>query len=228
MGLNLLFTTVTTTIYRQRLPEIESAAYYILTRFAEIAGYLGGTVVAVLVPLASEAHENGRRNPHILVHGVLSSVCSGVLLALAFALTAKPVFALTDAWRPYLDYANLLPLQTLYTGIVVGCGIVVSYEMACRRFGIAAFSLVLNFFWTIFLVSFTGADFFIGILPESTVAAMKSLQVATLANMTKLTLAFSVAQLALTTLYITWRSRTTHAPKLALRARGRLAGETQD
>lgn len=228
MGLNLLFTTVTTTIYRQRLPEIESAAYYILTRFAEIAGYLGGTVVAVLVPLASEAHENGRRNPHILVHGVLSSVCSGVLLALAFALTAKPVFALTDAWRPYLDYANLLPLQTLYTGIVVGCGIVVSYEMACRRFGIAAFSLVLNFFWTIFLVSFTGADFFIGILPESTVAAMKSLQVATLANMTKLTLAFSVAQLALTTLYITWRSRTTHAPKLALRAQGRRAGEAQD
>ena len=225
---DLLFTTVTTTIYRQRLPEIESAAYYILTRFAEIAGYLGGTVVAVLVPLASEAHENGRRNPHILVHGVLSSVYSGVLLALAFALTAKPVFALTDAWRPYLDYANLLPLQTLYTGIVVGCGIVVSYEMACRRFGIAAFSLVLNFFWTIFLVSFTGADFFIGILPESTVAAMKSLQVATLANMTKLTLAFSVAQLALTTLYITWRSRTTHAPKLALRARGRRTGEAQD
>ena len=103
-----------------------------------------------------------------------------------------------------------------------------SYQFPWRLVRPATFSLVLNFFWTIFLVSFTGADFFIGILPESTVAAMKSLQVATLANMTKLTLVFSVAQLTLTTLYITWRSRTTHAPKLALRAQGRRAGEAQD
>ena len=58
----VLFSTISSTIYRQHLPEIESAAYYLISRFAEIASYVGLSMTLILFPMASEAHEKGIEN----------------------------------------------------------------------------------------------------------------------------------------------------------------------
>lgn len=211
--LSALANTVQTTIYRQRLPEVESSAYYLLTRFAEIAGYVGSSIIAVLVPLVSEAHETGTRSLRILVQGVLASVGSGFLLSLAFSVAAHPILSMTNVWKPYLGHSNLLSLQTFYTGLIIASGVIVSYEMACRRFAVATLALILNISWTVFLVSFTGADFFHGILPEAAIAAMKGLHLATLAAMTKATLVFSLVQLALLSFAMAWRAHAQAATR---------------
>ncbi len=196
MGVCAILSSVNATIYRQRLPDIESSAYYMLTRFAETAGYIGSSIMMVLVPLASEAHEKGKNNLRILAQTVIASIGCASALALIFVVAAKPLFAAVETWKAYAPYSFLLAPQTLATGIIIASGMIVAYEMACRRFRIAAVALILNFLWNAFLVTFTGADFFHGILPESLIYTMKSLEVATLPHMTGLTLGFAVLQLA--------------------------------
>ena len=77
-----------------RVPAIESAAYYQITRFTEIASYLGFTLVFVLFPVVSARHERGQGTRRIL----LQTMCGSLALALAetaalFLLLRDPDFA---------------------------------------------------------------------------------------------------------------------------------------
>lgn len=198
MAFSTLFSSVSATVYRQRLPEIESAAYYMLSRFAEIAGYIGMSMLSVLVPLASEAHENGKNGIRILLHTILATLGSAVILAFLFWLSANALISLVNDWRAYAPFSGLLPWQTLSTGVVMSTGIIVSYDMACRRFRTATIALSLNFIFTSFLVCFTGADFFQGLLPDHLIEIMKALNIASLNRMIWLTLIFVSIQLLVT------------------------------
>ena len=197
MGLGTLFSAINLTVYRQRLPAVESSAYYVLTRFSEIAGYVGGSMITILVPLASEAHEKGANSLKLLRQTVAASIGSGLILALIFTTTGGLILRSTTAWRPYADFASLLPIQTLYTGIIIGGGAIIAYEMSCRRFRAAFVSLTLNFLWVFSIISFTGAEFYRGVIPDSIVDFISSLHVATLAKMTYSIFGFAVIHLLL-------------------------------
>ena len=164
-----LFGTISATVYRQRLPEIESAAYYLISRFAEIAGYVGLSMMVVLFPMASEAHEKGKENTKALWHTIMATASISVILAIFFSLTGSSIFSLTETWRAYLPYAKLLPWMTLIVGASTIIGATLSYEMACRRFTTPFFIVLFNLVITIILVSFTGWEFYRGLLPNEIV-----------------------------------------------------------
>ncbi len=181
---------MTATVYRQRLPEIESAAYYMLTRFSDIVSFVAATVGFILFPLASEAHERGREDRSLMTRTILATLGGAFALALVFWCAAGPLFSLTETWRAYAPYTPLLPVLALSTGFGLSTGIVANYEFACGRIGATAVNTALNAAWTALLVAFTGADFFAGVLPPGAIAAMHAARLDRLGNLVACTLVF--------------------------------------
>lgn len=196
MGWISLCSAISTTVYRQRLPEIESAAYYVLSRFSEIAGYFGASMMVVLVPLASEAHESGRENSQILRQTLIGAVASTAVLTVFFSFCGNKLMSLSTVWLQYLDFAYLLPSMTFITGGAAIISALIAYEMACRRFLSAAYIVLINILWIVFVVCFTGSDYFKGTLSEETIFWMKSLNIATLDRMTTITVVSVILQIS--------------------------------
>lgn len=181
--ISILTGTIFTTIIRQRLPEVESAAYYMLSRFAEIAGYLGASITIVLFPLASEYHERGKSAFHLLAKSLLIQLITTLTLAFIFHLVGPTLFSRVETWEVYLPYVNLLPAMTLFVGSTALNVTYVTYETACRHFKTLSVFHILSIFASIFLVSFTGYEFFREILPNAIIEHMASLHLARLSTL---------------------------------------------
>ena len=200
--------SIQATIYRQRLPEVESAAYYMLSRFGEIATYVGASIAIVLTPMASEAHEKKAENPKILIHGLFTTVL--VSLALAVLLTpSTSLFSLVQPWRAYGAMFYLTPALTISMGIGNAIGLYYSYEISCRRFSHVMWMQAINVLWTAILVSFTGQEFFRGMFSDAVVDWMASLHLARLDTIIYATLSWNVIQLLLVCNFI----RKSKSPK---------------
>ena len=197
MGLGAVLASICVTVYRQRLPELESAAYYVLTRFTEIASYVSSSMVFVLFPLSAEAHERGHESSATLRHTIGATFLMTAVAAVAFGVFGKKLLSLSPVWQAYTGYANLLPALTIITGAGVAIGAIVTYEMACRRFGAAALVQLSNVVWTSLLVGFSGIGFFRGILPDAAVDYVVSLHVNQLSVFTWASLVSAILQLAL-------------------------------
>jgi O-antigen/teichoic acid export membrane protein len=203
-----LFAAVIMTIYRQRLPEAESAAYYLISRFAETASYVGISMTVILFPLAAEAHEKGNENPTILKHTLMATFATTLAIALGFALVGKYLFSLTDTWASYLPYVHLLPWITVIFGISSMIGAIISYEMACRRFSIAYFITGFNAFIVAILISFTGYDFFRGILPDDIVDWLALHNLTSLVRLTCFNVTSSLIQLCALIIYLIMKNHS--------------------
>lgn len=193
----IVYSTLYTTLFRQRLPEIESAAYYMLSKLAEIGGYLGMSISVVLFPLAAEAHERGHENRTVLNHAVWGSILFSGVLAAVFVFSSDLIFSLVPIWRTYLDYAPLLPPTTLSVGISCAIGAFVTYEMACRRSAPIWLITGMNAVWIALLISLMGCEFFRGILPDELVTAISQLPIARLATLTWCGLGYTILQFIL-------------------------------
>ena len=117
-----------------RVPAIESAAYYQITRFTEIASYLGFTLVFVLFPVVSARHERGQGTRRILLQTMWGSLALGLAFTGALALAGRPLFEAVGFLRPYAGLAGyILPLGAIAT-VRVASACFTTHEMACSRF----------------------------------------------------------------------------------------------
>ena len=209
-----LFATVSATIYRQRLPEIESAAYYLISRFAEIAGYVGFSMMVVLFPIAAEAHEKGKEDTTPLYYTIIAIGTTSIGLSLIFAFTGPLLFNLSETWRIYTPYVNLLPWTTLIMGAGATIGAITSYEMACRRFAAPFFITIFSFFITLILASFTGWEFYRGLLPDNIVDWMANHNLTDLTRITWLNGISAFLQIFILLLLISYRSHNQSKTRL--------------
>ena len=202
-----LFATITSTVYRQRLPEAESAAYYVLTRFTETICYVGTAMTFVLVPLSAEAYESGRESSATLRHTIRAMLVVTAAATALFAVFGRSILASVSVWSEYVSYAYLMPALAAITGAAAIIGAVITYEMACRRFGATALITGFNAVWTALLVSFSGFAFFRDILPDAVVDFVESLNVNRLSVYTWASLISAILQLALLRLLCRRRAR---------------------
>jgi O-antigen/teichoic acid export membrane protein len=204
LAFSSLFGTILTSIYRQRLPELESAAYYILSRFAEVASYAGTSIAIVLFPLAAEAHEIGKENIKILNHTITTTALITIPIATFFYFFGWTIFSFFDTWLIYRNYTYLLPWITFNCGAGAIIHVAISYEMACRRFSIAFLITAINTIVTFIIISFTGYEFYRGLLPDNIVDWMASNNLSSLSRMTWISFASASIQLvaACSILYI--------------------------
>ena len=184
VALNLLVATVMGTwqalLIRQRLPEIESAGFYIISRLAEIAAYAGMSLSVVVFPLAAEAREKGETDNGLLWRLLAGTLLPGLAVALVFACCGRLILSAVPLWSAYVAYGPLLALYTLRLTICTTYGVFSTYEIAAGRFAFLWYWLPFAFIETGVLVVLTGYGAFQGILPACMVDRMASLSAARL------------------------------------------------
>ena len=166
---------VETMIIRQRLSGLDSAAFYVLSRFAEIGGFLGLTLMVVLFPFASEQQERGESSDLLL----LKVICASTLFSVAFAIIC---YFAKDYFLPflpngvaYLKYTKeFMLLIFIYSAIAIwSCFI--NNEIAAERFSFLRYHIVIQLFSVCGLFVLTGYGYFYGVLPTQWVDAIKAL-----------------------------------------------------
>ncbi len=152
-------------IIRQRLPETESAAYYILATFGNIPMYVAASVIPFLFPLVAERHERGQSTRRIHLQALAVVFLTGTVTALAFVFVGRPVLALREAWREYETYAPFLWQIGLVTtaNVVVSCH--TTHEIATRTFGYLRYVVPVILLELIVLQCLMGWPFFRPWLP---------------------------------------------------------------
>lgn len=192
-----IFTAIQTTVYRQRLPEVESAAYYILTKFAETAGYAGTSILVILFPLAAESQGKAGVAIDHLRKSMLGALIPTILITIAFIPTAHMIFGICKEWSIYSDYSSLLPAMAIAAGLQSAILAVAAFEIAAKKFRAVKCFIATYGTFTILLISLTGHGFFRGILPDTLVDFMQSLHVARLGVITYATVILTTITLLL-------------------------------
>lgn len=168
-------------LVRQRLPEVESAAFYILSRLAEVAAYAGYSIVIVVFPLAAEAGEKGGGEMIRLVKRLLiGTIMPGAALTILFAFTARHLMNLVGVWSAYQSYSHLLWVYSLRSTLYAASLAFATCETGAGNFRFLWYWVPLTILETVGLVALTGYGAFRGILPDAVVDWMQALDAASI------------------------------------------------
>ncbi len=155
------------TVLRQRLPDLDSAAYYMATRFSDIAVFVAGTLTTVLFPYTASLAAEGKPTRPLVVKSSLAMLAAGGLLALAFTVIGRPLLSILPNGDMYVNYAWTIPwligittfaaIQTFHTNTEVSAG----------RFGFLKWWVPLHVLLATGLLLITGYGYFASHLPVS-------------------------------------------------------------
>lgn len=179
-GVGTLSTTVQYLTIRQRLPAIESAAFYFCSRFSEIPNIFWSAIASVFFPIISDAFEKGKNTHRMFIQVLAVSLLGGGAMACLLGLSMTWLFGQVNAWEKYGPYAYLVGWLALTNVFRVGFACFTTYEMACRRFAFLWYSIPIALAESAFLIAFTGYGFFTPYFPAHWVDWMASLRVARL------------------------------------------------
>lgn len=182
-------------VIRHRLPDVESAAYYMISRFAEIPGALWGALMIPFFPAISAHHEDGRDTGRILTLAVVGSLLAGGCVAGMLVWGSGWLLGLKAEWSVYRPYDWLMGVLALRSVVLIPVGCLTVHEMACRRFGYAWFIGGLSLLEAGLLYGLTGVGFFQPYLPESWMRELLSLRACRLEFVTGVMLAYAVLSL---------------------------------
>lgn len=158
--------TIETTVLRQRLPDVESAAYYMVTRFSDIAGYLAIPLLATLFPFTAELSDQGRSTRPLVVKCCLAVVATNLVLALGFLAFGRTLLTLLPHGAAYADYHWAIPWMIGITTLTAIQGFHTNTEVSAGRFGFLRWWVPLNVVYPILLLLVTGYGYFTDGLPE--------------------------------------------------------------
>lgn len=163
-------------VIRHRLPNSDSAAYYVVSRFSEIALYIGVSIAAVVFPVASMQSENGtttRGGGKIVEQAMLGCLVGGTALSIGLVIG----WPLLSAWIPGHFVGSetakmILPVTLMYTFRGVAYCYMM-HELAVNQFKFVKFFFSGYVLSAICLYSVTGYEFFQGVLPDGWIHAIR-------------------------------------------------------
>jgi len=132
---SMLVVTAENFIIRHRLSVVESAGYYMVSRFSDIVTSLGIIGASVLFPIIVEKHAKqmeGQRK--VLLQSFGLQLAGGILFSAIMVPLAYLFFSMKDEWHVY---AHHIPYMVLLCTIGIIRGMTycyVMYEMALSRF----------------------------------------------------------------------------------------------
>ena len=174
---------VESTIIRQRLPDLDSAGYYMATRFSEIATYLYSALIFAFFPYAADLAKNGREHAKLILKSTGVNLVFCAAIALVFGFAAKPLLAFLPHGEAYAAYWWAVPWLIAITGISSLHGFYSTAEVAANRFGFLKWTIPLDTAYPIILLLVTGHGYFTGLIPTSWSEFLVSHNVYTLKTM---------------------------------------------
>ena len=165
---------IESTIIRQCLPDLDSAGYYMATRFSEMATYLYAAMIFTFFPFAADLAESGRGHAKLILKSTGVNVVFCAVIALAFSLVARPLLTFLPHGEEYAAYWWAAPWLIAITGISSLHGFYTTAEIAASRFNFLKWAIPLDLAYPLLLLLVTDYDCFSGYLPESATAFLKA------------------------------------------------------
>ena len=164
-----------TLLIRQRLSNVDSAAYYMISRFAEIGTYAGATLSTVIFPFASERRAKGGNPNWLILRSMGLSLGFGVVFAGVLYLLGPFVFAFVPDGATYTSYLPEMAALTiiLAAGTAVNCGAL--GDMAADDFRFLWWWIPFHVLYGVVLIFATGFGYFAAWLPQGLVAWLEAM-----------------------------------------------------
>ena len=156
---------VEATIIRQRLPEVESSAYYMVTRFSEITCFINGTLLAVMFPYTAELSEKGKPTKSFVLKAAAATLGSGAILAAVFAIAGGKILSILPNGDAYSKFAWVTPCLIVIMTIHAIQSYHTSTEISAGRFGFLKWWIPFHIICPVFLLLVTGHGYFRGFIP---------------------------------------------------------------
>ncbi len=158
---------VESTIIRQRLPDLDSAGYYMATRFSEIATYLYSAMIFAFFPFAAELAKNGMEHAKLILKSTGVNITFCLSIALVFCFISKPILAFLPHGDKYSSYWWAIPWLIVITGISSLHGFYTTAEIAAGRFGFLKWAMPLDLSYPALLLLATGHGYLVGTIPAT-------------------------------------------------------------
>ena len=156
-----------TTIIRQRLSDLDSAGYYMATRFSEIAGFLCCTLAFTIFPFTAEKAAKGESLRPLLLKAFAANATFCLLIATPFLFCGKWILSLLPNGELYSAYWWVIPWLI---GLSLISSIITLYttaEVSANRFSYLKWYLPLDILYPVLLLLITGHGYFTNLIPES-------------------------------------------------------------
>ena len=131
-------------LVRQRLPEVESAAWYMISRLADIGTYVGISLMFVVFPMAAEAEAKGTESKWLLAKLLGGTFGAGVFFTLLYLIAGRFILSAVPLWRTYAGYSSELVVLTMRQTLFTTMAAFGTYEGASGRFRFLWYTLPLT------------------------------------------------------------------------------------
>ena len=158
---------VESTILRQRLPELDSAAYYMVTRFSDVAGFLASALVFTLFPFTAELAAKGKDTRPLIIKTSLAVFITNAALAAFFCFFGERIITLLPHGNEYAAYWWAIPWIIAITSINLFTGFYSTGEVSAFRFGYMKWMIPLTLLYPAALLFVTGYGYFTAYIPAS-------------------------------------------------------------
>jgi len=193
-------TLVESTVLRQRLCDLDSAGYYMATRFSDIASYLGMTLSFTIFPFTAELAVKGKDMRPLVLKAALTIFIFNAALAVIFSTCGQTILSLLPHGAEYASYWWVIPWMILITTLNYAPGMYIMAETSANRFGYYKWQIPLQLSYALLLLFITGHGYFDAYLPDKLAQSLHALNVTSLKAMLWWMTAFGLVRLLCITL----------------------------
>lgn len=197
------------TVLRQRLCDLDSAAYYMVTRFSDIAGFLYVTLVFTLFPFTAELAAKGKDLRPMIFKTAAATIAFSALTALFFFVCGEFLLGILPHGNEFSQYWWAIPWIIGINTMTYIVTIYTTAEVSANRFRYMRWLIPLTLAYPIALLAVTGRGYFAAFLPPRAMSALESLNVTTLEGMLWWMTAFAAAKLAGVLIFVGMRKENT-------------------
>lgn len=176
-------TLIESTILRQRLSDIDSAGFYMATRFSEIAGFLSATLVFTIFPFAAEKSAKKQDSRPLIFKSIIASLIFSLLLAIPFLFFGKEILLLLPNGNLYSGYWWTIPWLIGINVFATINALFTTTEISCYRFKFLKWMIPLEIIYPLLLLVTTGHGYFSDYIPTSWTCFLNSHNIYNLSTM---------------------------------------------
>lgn len=126
---------------RCNLGEFESAGYYLITRFSDIALYLGAAFTAFLLPILAGKGGDDDESRKLTAETALASLLGGIAVVAALSLFGERLLNASAEWSPYVSLSRLMALFSVNATLLAVASAITMAFIARGRFAFLWYAL---------------------------------------------------------------------------------------
>lgn len=171
------------TVLRQRLPDLDSAGYYMATRFSDISNFLYSTLTVTLFPFTAALAAKGKDMRPLILKSAAATIVFSAIIAIPFVFFGKPILAFLPHGEQYMAYGWAIPWQIGISTLGALIGLYVTAETSANRFRFLIWTGTLDVAYPALLLLVTGHGYLAGTIPASWTAFLNAHNITSLDTM---------------------------------------------